>query len=283
MPERLGDPEGGLGGETVDDAAHRGVELHECVNTMGALYTLAMRETPPLIGGNPFSHLKLPPILQPPVAFYEHEEAELLYEAIEDRSGIKWRTAVELGMKVGLRPGEIFGLHGPQVAPLQHLVHVVHVHTRYGLKPYPKTKMSHRPVPMPDAVMAALVELLRGRDVWGECTCPQVLPDGSTRPGRGPCPSIVFGTEAGMPMDDGNFRDRIWNPAVRKAGIRRLPPKYMRHTAASWLVQDGVSLLEVQEVLGHEDPRTTQRYAHLAPGAHIGVRASWERRASSLG
>ena len=34
----------------------------------------------------------------------------------------------------------------------------------------------------------------------------------------------------------------------------------MRHTAASWLVQDGVPLYDVQALRGHEDYATTQRY-----------------------
>lgn len=52
----------------------------------------------------------------------------------------------------------------------------------------------------------------------------------------------------------------------------------MRHIAASWLVQDGVSLYEVQALLGHESFVTTQRYAHLAPDAHAKVLESWSRR-----
>ena len=38
----------------------------------------------------------------------------------------------------------------------------------------------------------------------------------------------------------------------------------MRHTAASWLVQDGVPLYDVQALLGHEDYATTQRYTHVS-------------------
>src|SRR5690606_22929175 len=60
--------------------------------------------------------------------------------------------------------------------------------------------------------------------------------------------------------------------------IRRYPPRVMRHTAASWLVQDGVPLYDVQHLLGHESPATTQRYAHLAPDAHDKVIESWNRR-----
>ena len=52
----------------------------------------------------------------------------------------------------------------------------------------------------------------------------------------------------------------------------------MRHTAASWLVQDRVPRYDVQALLGHEDYATTQRYAHLAPGAHDKVIESWGRR-----
>lgn len=38
----------------------------------------------------------------------------------------------------------------------------------------------------------------------------------------------------------------------------------LRHSFASKLVKNGVRLFEVS-VLGHSDPKMTQRYAHLAP------------------
>ncbi|MGR0481255.1 MAG: tyrosine-type recombinase/integrase [Candidatus Electronema sp. V4] len=38
-----------------------------------------------------------------------------------------------------------------------------------------------------------------------------------------------------------------------------------RHTCASWLVQAGVPLITVKEILGHSTIALTERYSHLAP------------------
>ena len=38
-----------------------------------------------------------------------------------------------------------------------------------------------------------------------------------------------------------------------------------RHTCASWMVMQGVSLYLVQKVLGHSTIQVTERYSHLAP------------------
>src|SRR6185436_3982820 len=61
------------------------------------------------------------------------------------------------------------------------------------------------------------------------------------------------------------------------AGLPALRFHDLRHSAASFMVQAGVSLYEVQKVLGHKDARMTQRYAHLTPDHLRGAVAALER------
>ena len=87
-----------------------------------------------------------------------------------------------------------------------------------------------------------------------------------------------WGTEQEAAMARGEWRDpRAGTIEVGECYARA---KYMRHTAASWLVQDGVPLYDVQALLGHESFRTTERHAHLAPDAHDRVLKSWAGRTS---
>ena len=45
----------------------------------------------------------------------------------------------------------------------------------------------------------------------------------------------------------------------------RIVPYSLRHTYASWLVQAGVDLYKVAELIGHSTIEVTKRYAHLSP------------------
>ena len=58
---------------------------------------------------------------------------------------------------------------------------------------------------------------------------------------------------------------RVWYRIRRKAGLpANVRIHDLRHTYASRLVSRGRSLYEVQQLLGHADPRTSLRYAHLS-------------------
>lgn len=55
-----------------------------------------------------------------------------------------------------------------------------------------------------------------------------------------------------------------WTRIRRRAHLENLRLHDLRHSYASFLVNGGVSLYVVQGLLGHTQPRTTQRYAHLS-------------------
>lgn len=56
---------------------------------------------------------------------------------------------------------------------------------------------------------------------------------------------------------------RAFDRARRRAGLPGVRVHDLRHTFASLLVNAGVSLYEVQKLLGHGSVQMTQRYAHL--------------------
>ncbi|MEU4234141.1 tyrosine-type recombinase/integrase [Nonomuraea sp. NPDC026600] len=139
--------------------------------------------------------------------------------------------------------------------------------TQYGRwKEYPKNSSSRREVPVPRHVLDLLAPLLEGRTAgaW-------VFVAGRRSPGSSERPTL----------SGANFR-RVWYQAIDAANadganVPRNDVHDCRHTAASWLVQRGVPLYNVKELLGHSSMNTTERYAHLAPNAHEAIEDAWSK------
>ena len=94
------------------------------------------------------------------------------------------------------------------------------------------------------ALNAPAIELLRSlKPLDG---CPYIFPSPAT--GR-PSPSLYF----------------PWHRMRMRADLADLRLHDLRHSFASFLVNNGVSLYVVQGLLGHAHTRYTQRYAHLTP------------------
>lgn len=75
------------------------------------------------------------------------------------------------------------------------------------------------------------------------------------------CPWVFANPKTKKPYDS-IFNS--WNTARRNASLSEVRIHDLRHSFASFLVNAGRSLYEVQRILGHTQIKTTQRYAHLS-------------------
>ena len=75
------------------------------------------------------------------------------------------------------------------------------------------------------------------------------------------CPYVLPNPDSLMPYT--SIYDP-WNVARKKAGLADVRIHDLRHSFASFLINAGRQLYEVQKILGHAQIATTQRYAHLS-------------------
>lgn len=143
----------------------------------------------------------------------------------------------------GMRWGEAVGLQVQRVDLARGVIRVAEVwdDTMGRPKKYPKGRKA-RTIPVPDWVLDELRDLI-----------------GDRRTG------LVFAKSTGRPPSSTNWRSRVWVKAVEKSKIGHVRVHDLRHTCASWLINDGWTLAEVGAHLGHTSPQTTQIYAHLLP------------------
>ena len=85
-----------------------------------------------------------------------------------------------------------------------------------------------------------------------------------TIPRQGDSPWVFPGLKPDKPLSD---VFHFWKKLRSELGFDHVRIHDLRHTYASLLVNEGHSLYEVQRLLGHSDPRTTMRYAHLGQTA----------------
>jgi integrase len=154
----------------------------------------------------------------------------------------RYRAIIATAAGTGLRWGEAAGLCLDALdlaaGRLQVIRTVVEVSGHTAFKPYPKSAAGRRTVPLPPW----LIEIIT-RHV-------ATYPSGVEQ--------LVFPNTVGMPLRGTLFRTRVWRPILLRAGLDpTLRFHDLRHSYATWLVDDGVPVNMVQRVLGHERAATT--------------------------
>jgi integrase len=74
---------------------------------------------------------------------------------------------------------------------------------------------------------------------------------------------LAFCQPAGAPIDPRRDSGE-WADILQAAGLPHRGVHAARHTAATLLMEQGVALAVVQEMLGHSDIRVTRGYTHVA-------------------
>ncbi len=160
------------------------------------------------------------------VRFLAPTERTRLLEACRTSKWPRLYLLVLMALTTGARRGELMGLRGRDL-DLERAV--AHVHL---------TKNGDRKV-LP--LMPAVVEELRRHRVASD--------------------ALVFASRR-RPDLPYTF-ESVWATALKRAGIKDFRFHDLRHTCASYLAQDGASLLEIADVLGHRQLSVTKRYSHL--------------------
>jgi integrase len=160
--------------------------------------------------------------------FLTRKEVQSLKQAINESENTQLQHIVVLLLFTGCRKRELLD------AKWEH----IDIDKRIWRIPTSKSgKLRH--VPLSDTVVDILEKVPRFE------SCPYVLPNPQTQK---PFNTIYYS----------------WNTARNRAGMPDLRMHDLRHSFASFLINSGRSLYEVQNILGHSQLSTTQRYAHLS-------------------
>lgn len=183
---------------------------------------------------NPWRSVKRPKVPEIPPVFFTREQFKALLAVIDDRD---LRELALFAVLTGLRQGELLAAQWDWIDFERRVV------TVRNSKDFTTKSKRVRVVPLCEEAMVVLYG--RRERAGAECGC-------------------VF-TRRGQPLKARRVSEEF-KRAVRRANVpERLHFHSTRHSFASWLVQEGVSLYQVAQLLGHSSTAVTEKYTHLVP------------------
>jgi integrase len=200
--------------------------------------------------------------------------------AVRDELPAHLQILVELMAGIGLRQGEALGLSPSDVDFLRGDVYVQRQLTRapgtFLFRPPKHGRARH--VPLRPAVRDALAAHL-ARFPATEVTLPWDKPDSD----ESRTVALVVTDPQRRPIYGQRLNEETWYPALRRAGVKRGVRvdgcHALRHTFASVLLANGVSLPEVAAYLGHSSITiTANTYSHVIP--RLGEQITWRGMAA---
>ncbi len=199
------------------------------LRTLRAAFNTALRWG--LLKSNPFSKQKLVPVPESSPIFFSKDDFQKLLKKITEG----WlKEIIIFATLTGLRRGEILNLHWSDI-DLQRKTITIQSSPTFKTKNGKK-----RIVPLNETALYILQSKVNKS-----------------------LSEFVFTLNDKPIFADWLSHKFKWYVYECKFRDDRLHFHSLRHTFASWLVQDGVSIYAVKELLGHSDVKTTQVYSHL--------------------
>lgn len=179
--------------------------------------------------------------------FYEVGEAHALIK----KTPRDWRALIAVAAFAGLRQGEILALRWSDIDWRSGRIRVAQTVQRRtklldadaSVFTSTKTAAGVRLVPMLPIVRAELERHQRDHK----------------RPSQ---LDLVFPDVQGGPLDPSNVVNRVYLPAVKRSGLRRIRFHDLRHTFVTYCAAAGVPLAKVGDWVGHADESVTRVYRH---------------------
>lgn len=209
---------------------------------------------------NPCQHLTAPRAQKTEMRYITHEQAMQLVEAAR---GYRIETILLVAVTLGLRRGEILGLHWDDIDFEQGMLHVSrtvsyippHTGARHmHLETDPKTATSKRTIILPTFLQEALKahrlqqrqERVKAGKAWEQH-------------------QLVFCGPLGKHINPSSLWTQFKH-ALQKAGLPDMRFHDLRHSAATILLSMGVNVKVIQELLGHANISITLNiYSHVTP------------------
>ncbi len=222
-----------------------------------------------LLARNPASVVARPGVARSEARSLSGGDVERLLAAA---SNSRFRTPLTLIAATGLRRGEALALTWENVNLDAAVMRGRGTLSRVGgqlVVTEPKTERSRRGVRLSPGVVALLrahrkvqaAERIRAANVWHES-------------------GYVFTTENGQPVEPRNLL-RALKVAAAKASLDGIGVHTLRHSAATALLEAGIGLKTVSEMLGHSSVAITgDIYQHVSDGA---AQAAADALASAIG
>lgn len=220
-----------------------------------------------LITFNPATHATVPKRVKKEPVWLRPEQANALLvqsqKTVKDGGDPDLTPMITVALFTGLRIGELCGLRWEdidltekqlRVRQTVSWVHKSGERERSWQFGEPKTEKSARTLSLSPTAVAALTTQRERQAFWKR-----------TAGDRWNDLDLVFSSSTGTPLDHSNLTRRL-HKLLDAASLPQMGWHSLRHSAASLLAAQRVSMREIMEQLGHSQMSlTSDLYAHIAP------------------